>query len=184
MLGRIVLVTVKKWWLVALVFTLALSLTSCSKRRSEYIQPDIGVGYCDDESVGQTDIYVKRSDAQPDLFEIYAVPAYMVEEGFIAQFNVFNANPAYKPLLPEVVMYSGQPIFLGYLNTDELESYTEMAISPADPSTTFLEQETDQFVRCPLPLPGDGVDYEGQVIGARTTRSGKKVSITQLRPRR
>lgn len=171
-MGRIVL-AVKKWWLTALVFTLALSLTSCVRKRSDYIQPDVGVGACDDAQVGQIDLYVKRSDAQPDFFEVYAVPYYLVEEGFIAQFNVFNAQPASKLMQPQIVLYTGQSNFLGYLSTEELEFYNEMAITPSDPSTTFLEQQTDQFVRCALPAPGDGTDYQGNLVGART-RSAKK----------
>jgi hypothetical protein len=103
------------------------------------------------------------------MFEIYAVPAYLNEEGFIAEFNVFNSTPASKMLAQDITLYTNQPNFLGYLSADEVELYNELAITPSDPSTTFLQQQTDQFDRCALPLPGEGTDYNGNVIGARAT---------------
>ena len=182
-MGRFVLANVKKWWLVALVFTLALSLTSCSRRSAEGFVADIGVGPCDsDDGSMQVDIFVRRSPAQANLFEVYAVPAYLSPdvEGQNFQFNAFNRSPAAKNLVPSVTLVTNQSYFLDYVSEDELVFYDELAITPEDPSTDFLNQETDFFVSCNFPVPGDGVDYEGQIIGSRT-RSAKMRSLIRAK---
>ena len=173
----------RKRWLCALVLTLALALTSCQKRKVDYIAPQIGVGPCDDQSVGQFDVYVRMSPAQADMFEIYIVPYYLNDEGFVGQVNAFNAQPAAKLLQPYIIFYTGQTYFIGYLSADEVNYYTELAITPADPSTTFLDQQTDQFVRCAIPQPGDGTDSTGNLQDNRTNpRSAvlwKRITVTR-----
>lgn len=154
MMGRFV-VMMKRWWVLALVFTLALSLTSCSKRKSNLQSANYGFGYCDG-SFGSFDVYVIPSKGSPGMFELSIIPV-QVTAGDIAKIVVLNQNLSYKPMISQVVLQSEAEIFAGYLSEAEVNSYDTLAIIPWDPNqenVTPIEQNNDRDALCALPLPG------------------------------
>ena len=154
MMGKFV-VMMKRWWVLALVFTLALSLTSCSKRKSNLQAADYGFGYCDG-SIGSFDVYVIPSKGSPGLYELSIIPV-SVNAGDIAKIVVLNQSLSYKPMLNQVVLQNEQEIFAGHLTESEVSSYDTLAIIPWDPSqenVTPIEQNNDKDALCALPLPG------------------------------
>ena len=181
-MGRFVLM-MKRWWLIALVFTLALSLTSCSKKVYDLqSSPDYGFGYCDG-TLGNFDVYVARSRQDPSLYELVIVPVQLADPGDIARINIANRNPSYREVVHEVVLNPEEQIFAGYLTEEDLQTYDILAITPFDGSgQTFLEQQTDKEAICNLPLPGDGTpDGTGTTYNAvkRTARGFKSRALMQ-----
>lgn len=173
---------VKRWWLIALVFTLALSLTSCSKHRpDEALQADADYGftYCDG-TIGSFDVYVIRSKQDPTLYELSIIPVNLDAPGDIARINVANRQPNYKEMVHEVVLYPNSEIFGGYLTEADLQTYDILAITPFDGSgQSFLEQQAEKDALCTLPLPGDGTtDGTGTTTtygAVRNMTSGRNV---------
>lgn len=142
-----------RWWIIMLVG--AIALTSCSRSRSTQLQANYGFGYCDG-TLGSFDVYVIQSDAQPDLYELRIVPYQLTAPGDIVAVTVANQSLAYKEIVPQVVLFTDQEIFAGYLTETELLTYDILAITPYQPGVTFLEASPESDAICTLPLPGDG----------------------------
>jgi hypothetical protein len=162
----------KRWWIIALVFTLALSLTSCAKRRPQDLQslPEYGFGYCDG-SIGSFDVYVIRTKQDTSLFELSIIPVNLDQPGDIARINIANKSPSYREVVHEIVLQPNQEIFAGYLTENDLQTYDIVAITPFDGSgATFLEQTAEKEAICTLPLPGDGTP-DGLGYGTPTTQA-------------
>lgn len=151
MMGRVVLM-MKRWWLVALVFTLALSLTSCSRKALQEGTPTYGLAYCDGD-LGSYDVYVYETGN--GLYGVSVIPV-SVNSGDIVSIVVANQSLAYKELQSEVVVNSDREIMAGTLTDTELETYDILAISAWEQGVTFLER-TGAANFCYLPLPGDGL---------------------------
>ena len=161
-MGRIV-VMMKRWWVLALVFTLALSLTSCSKRKKQLQTADYGFGYCDG-TIGSFDIYVIPSKSSPGMYELSIIPVQLDAPGDIAKITIASQNLSYKEVVPQVVLQNEQEIFAGNITESDLQNYEILAITPWEAGVTFLEQETDKDALCSLPLPGTG-DTVGGTAG-------------------
>lgn len=152
--GRIV-VMVKKWWVLALVFTLALSLTSCSsKKRNLNAGNPNGFGYCDG-TLGSFDIYVVASPSNAGLYELSVIPVSLDAPGDIVRVAVANNSLAYKEMVTQVVVNPQQEIFAGYLTVSDLQNYDILAITPYEPGVSFLEGTAEKDAICSVPLPGD-----------------------------
>ncbi len=146
----------KRWWVIALVFTLALSLTSCSRAKQTQLQADYGFGYCDG-SIGSFDVYVIRSQTQPGMYELTVIPVTLQQPGDIVSITVANKSLAYKQMVNQVVINPQQQVFSGYLSDTDLTTYDILAITPYAAGQTFLNAQSDAEALCTLPLPGDGV---------------------------
>ncbi len=155
-MGRIV-VMMKRWWVLALVFTLALSLTSCTKKKSNLFGSDYGFGYCDG-TMGNFDVYVIPSASNSGLFEVSIIPVQVAQEGDIVKVNVLNQGLPYKELVSQVVLQTDQEIFAGFLTEQEINTYDTIAITPYDPNqalqTDFPYQNNEKDAICSLPMPG------------------------------
>jgi hypothetical protein len=154
MMGRVVLM-MKRWWMVALVFTLALSLTSCS-RKALAPQTGYGLGYCDG-TLGSFDVYVYQTSTA-GIYQVSVIPVSLDQPGDIVSITVANASLAYKVLQNQVVLFNDNEILAGTLTDTELELYDQLAITPYDSSgATWLEQAPEKDAVCYLPLPGEGI---------------------------
>jgi len=155
-MGRFV-VMMKRWWVLALVFTLALSLTSCTKKKTNLSGSDYGFGYCDG-TMGNFDVYVIPSTSNPGLYELSIIPIQVATEGEIVKVNVLNSGLPYKEMVSQVVLQTEQEIFAGFLSESELQNYDTLAITPYDPSqainTDFPYQNNNDDAICSLPIPG------------------------------
>ena len=158
MMGRIVSMT-KRWWIVAVVFTLALSLTSCSRRQNLVPLAEYGFGFCDG-TIGSFDVYVIKNRQDPNLFDISIIPVALNAPGDIVSITVANQNLAYRELVTQVVLFNDTEIRAGTLSTSELAQFDILAITPYQPGVTFLEVNSAQDALCDLPLPGDGVNNQ------------------------
>jgi hypothetical protein len=145
----------KRWWMVALVFTLALSLTSCS-RKSLIPQSGYGLGYCDG-TLGSFDVYVYPT-ASSGVYQVSVIPVSLDAPGDIVSITVANQSLQYRELQTQVVLNNDMEILAGTLTDTELEAYDIIAITPYQPGVTFLEATPEKDAVCRLPLPGD----EGQ----------------------
>ena len=159
MKGKVVFM-IKKWWVIVLVFTLALSLTSCAKRKKELLGANYGFAQCDG-NLGNFDVYVIRSESSPTNYDLSIVPAE-VNSGDIASIYVANNRKGFRQLVQQVVLYPDEEINLGLTEAD-LNQYKILAISAYDPSIAFHEQSDEFLTYCQLPLPGDGVAEEDLV---------------------
>lgn len=147
----------KRWWVLALVFTLALSLTSCSKKKTNLQGSDYGFGYCDG-TMGNFDVYVIPSTSNPGLYEVSIIPIQVASEGQVIKVNVLNQGLPYKELVSKVTLITESEIFAGFLTESELNNYDTLAITPYDPNqelqADFTQQNNETDAICSLPLPG------------------------------
>ncbi len=142
----------KRWWMVALVFTLALSLTSCS-RKSLAPQSGRGEGFCQG-SIGTFAIYVWETRT-PGIYQVSIIPKTLDDASDIVSITVAKQNLQYRELQSQVVLNIDNEIFVGTLTDSELENYEMLAITPFQPGVTFLQATPEKDALCRLPLPGD-----------------------------
>ena len=148
-----VMMIVKRWWVLLMVCTLALSLTSCSTKKKASTQ-NYGCRPCDDATMGAFDVYVIPSKTAVGMYELRIIPV-QVENGDIVKVTVANQSLTYKEMVPEVVINSSEEVFGGYLTEADLYTYNILAITPYSSQGTFLEQTPSKAAFCTLPVPGD-----------------------------
>jgi len=104
MKGKIVQM-MHKWWTVALVLTLALSLTSCSSKKRRLLTggQGFGFGYCDG-TLGSFDVYVIPSVGNPGLYAVSIIPVQPAQPGDIIRVAVANSSLAHKVLVDQAVV--------------------------------------------------------------------------------
>jgi len=147
-MGRIVFI-VKKWWVLALVVTLALSLTSCSKKRGD-LQGDFGFGYCDG-TLGSFDVYVIPES--PGTYELVIIP-FQVTPGDIVTIAIVNsATIAFNVVVPETAINPETEISTRITEAD-LANFDVLAIRPATAGQSFIDGNPAADAVCALPLPG------------------------------
>src|SRR5262245_28540127 len=120
----------KRWWVLAVLVTLALSLTSCSKKLpSGGGGLNYGYQFCQG-SMCTFDVYVIPSAADPSLFEVSIIPVSLDAAGDIVSIHVANqASLSYKILTPEVVLNEGEEIAVGNLTANDLDVFNVIAIT-------------------------------------------------------
>lgn len=149
-------VSMKRWWIIAVIFTLSLSLTSCSRSKTTLGAAEFGYGPCDG-TLGAFDVYVIRNRQDPNLFDISVIPVALDAPGDIVTITVANQSLAYRELVPQVSIFNDNEIRAGTLTEAELAQFDILAITPFQAGVTFLEGTADKDAICTLPLPGDGV---------------------------
>jgi hypothetical protein len=146
----------KKWWMIAVVFALALSLTSCGKRSAQNFST-YGINYCDG-SMGSIDVYTVPVVGQPGTFKVVLIPVSLAAPGDVATVTVVNQSSlAYKTLVTQVVLNVEQEITAGVLSEQELNNYDLIAITSFVPGIDFLQANPEKDAICGLPLIGEGV---------------------------
>lgn len=151
---RSMLLWMKRWWVLALVVTLALSLTSCSRRRS--LQTYQGYEECSG-SLGSFDAYVIPARGNPGMYEVSLIPTSVTPYD-IARVVVLNQQLSYRLMVDQVILQPEEQIFVGYLSEAEINQYDSIAIIPWDANQlnlTPIEQNNEKDTVCALPLPGN-----------------------------
>jgi hypothetical protein len=147
--------TVKKWWIIAVVFALALSLTSCSSRARQ----NLAFGINDEciGTMGEIDIYTIPVQGQLGYYKIVIIPATLTSPGDVATITAVNQSTlAYKTLSPEVVLNVDQEITAGFLSETELASFDLIAITSFVGGIDFLSANPAKDAICWTPKVGDG----------------------------
>ncbi len=147
----------KRLWVMALLLTLALSLTSCSSKKQFSGGQDYGYTFCQG-TLGTFDVYVIPSKADPTLYELSIIPVQLDAPGDIVQVSVASQSLSYRQMLPQVVVQEGEEIFGGNLTDNDLNTFNMLAITPFDPSNNFLQSNSEKETICNLPQPGDTGD--------------------------
>lgn len=148
-------IKMKKLLLPVLVLTLALSLTSCSRKNNPSLQNQNEFAYfaCDG-SIGQFDAYLIRSKTNPGLIQLSVIPVTLTNPGDIVSINVANSQLAYKEMVNQVVLFTDKEINAGFLTEQELQTYDRLAVTPFQPGVSFLEVQADRDAVCNVPLLG------------------------------
>lgn len=152
----------KKWWMIAVVFALAMSLTSCSRRKPDGLLSTYGLANCyqplGSYLLGQFDVWTFPVSGQAQTYKVVVIPYALDAEGDVVSINVVNSSSLqYKTLVSEAVVYVDQEIVAGYLSEAELNSYDRIVISSADPAKDFLNANPEKDVSCTLPMVGDDI---------------------------
>lgn len=150
-----VIAMVKKWWVLALVFTLAMSLTSCSSKKRALTG---GGQFPCDGSIGQFDGTLLRSPNNPALFELELIPIKVDRPGDVVSITVANRNADYKDMLSAATLDNDTPIFVGHLTESELRSYPILAIlgvRQGEFGVPFPDRNPEKDAYCILPDPDE-----------------------------
>ena len=150
-----VIVLFKRWWLLAVVFTLALSLTSCA-RKNVVVGGNYGFCRCDDPAMGAFDLWILPSKNASGMYEISIIP-FQVNNGDIVKITVANQSLSYKEMVSQVVLMTSQEVFGGYLTAADIQNYNILAITPYS-QATFLDQNPTKAVFCQMPQPGEVIE--------------------------
>lgn len=146
----------KRWWVLAVLLTLALSLTSCSGGPALNDGSDYGYVQCQG-SLGVFDVYLTPSKADPTLFELSIVPAQVTNPGDIISVTAANSQTlSYRPLVTQATADDNVEIFGGDLTENDLQVFNEIAITSfVDGGTNFLAANSAADAICAIPQPGD-----------------------------
>jgi hypothetical protein len=155
----------KRWWMIALVFTAALSLTSCAKRKVNLQDYSYGYGQCDTSQggypLGQFDVYTIRSASYGGLYELSIIPVVLDLPGDVVMITIANSSLAYKDLVNQVTVMQDSEINAGILTEGDLNTYDVLSIgTPPQPTVPFPDRNFDKDVLCYVPLPGDGINNQ------------------------
>lgn len=160
MKGRFVRM-MKRWWLIALVFTLALSLTSCGKKQAitQDGTQDYGWAACDSDELGQIDVYVVPNYTT-GLYELYVIPVQLIDNGDVVEVHIANQSTQnFKPVIPQATLFNEVEVFATLTYADLYNFDTVGIVSfPATQEEAFtplFQRESAKGVFCELPLPGN-----------------------------
>jgi len=159
-----VIIVVKKWWVLALVLTLALSLTSCSKKRNNglLVQDQVAC----DGGLGEFNLFLLPAQGQVGMYDIFVVPYSVVPLDLvtiaIGQDTGDFAFP-HQVLVKETTVQPDVEIYAGRISQGQLAQFDRFIIAQVFAGTTTFHdnyrQAQQQFrtAVCVLPLPGGTV---------------------------
>jgi hypothetical protein len=156
----------KKWWMIALVFALALSLTSCAKKRET--QSTQGFTQCDSslnqsvQSLGQIDVYTRKIVGQQNRYELIVVPIQLAQPGDVVDIHVVNkASFQFLPMIQGTSLDNNQPLVAGTLTQADIDNFDVVTITYYQPGLDFLSilrgTNPQKANVCTLPYPGDNL---------------------------
>ncbi len=150
----------KKWCMIAVVFALALSLTSCARRKPNGLLSAYGLSNCyqplGSYLLGQFDVWTIPVSGQSDTFKIVVIPYALDAETDVVSIHVVNSSSLeYLPMVAEAVVYLDQEIIAGYLTGSQLGKFDRIVIASATPGVDFLNANPEKDVSCTLPMVGD-----------------------------
>ncbi len=162
MTGRLVFI-MKRWWITALVFTLALSLTSCAKKQLNVQDASYGEASCDG-TLGNFDVYLIASQANgtySGTYQIAIVPVTLDAPGDIVMVTLSNAAvTAYRTLIEQVVVNTDQEVDSTIISAADVQTYDVLAITPYQPGVPFPAQQNQKDTICYLPQLGQGLNSQ------------------------
>jgi hypothetical protein len=143
----------RRWWILALVFTLALSLTSCSSKTSNLQGANYGMTQCDG-SLGSFDVYLIAQNTGD--FQLAIIPVSPSNPGDIVTVNVVDQQSmSYRTLEEQVVINADQEIDFPITAADA-QNYDTLALTLFQPGVSFPDVQSQEDAFCYLPQIGDG----------------------------
>lgn len=155
MLGRKML-SLKKWWMLALVVTLALSLTSCSKKpRNNGLYSGSEIDCAGDD----WSFYVALQ-AQGNYYYLVIEPYSLNQEGDFSQIAIAQGTFGVTAIDIDVLktytgMYSGRQIVVGPLDYSKLDGSWNLVmwqygVNGITDLLSFLYSSGGKATSCPL----------------------------------
>jgi len=152
----------KRWWITALVFTLALSLTSCAKKSLNIQAYAYGQLPCDG-TLGNFDVYLiagQTGSTYNGSYMLAIVPITLDDPGDIISVTITNSSLAYRTLIDQVVVNPSQEIDAGPLTDADINTYDILALTPYQAGVPFAGQENGKDAICYIPRLGDGLSQQ------------------------
>jgi hypothetical protein len=141
--------TVNKWWVLVLVATLALSLTSCGKKRSSWLTS--GGGYECDGPMGYFGVSTIPYGNQ-GMYQVRLIVFQPDLERDEVSVTLTDSNTgAYRTLINGLSIQSNQEIVVGLVSQSELQTYDTLSVTPVVQSGTWSNQVADKYTDCDLP---------------------------------
>lgn len=142
--------TVNKWWVLVLVATLALSLTSCGKKRSSWLMSGSDVE-CDGELgyFGVSVVPIGKGLYEVRLVVFESDPNYPVTIAVADSYSQAHRVLASDLTLQNDTQYGGWTI-----TQSELDSYDTISITPYTGNGSWRNQQVGNlYTECDLPYP-------------------------------
>ena len=147
--------TMKKWWVLAVVVVLAMTFTSCSSRNRQLLGYQ-AYAYCQ----GDRWSFEVAIEAEGNYYNLIINPIDNVEQGDIVGLYMSDASSGadYLPLKENIPFYDGGVFKIRGLSLDEFNRYEALGLVPWDGVTSYPEHIANgsEGTFCALPYPGDG----------------------------
>ncbi len=147
-MGRSVIVMMKKWWILAVVLTLALSLTSCSGGSDTSLQ---GSAQTCTGNQGTFDLVL--NSAGNGTYNLELDPEEVTQEGIITEIALVDSSGDYKVVDQEESLFSGRPVNISNIAASDLQNFSYLVIANYNPQVKFLQMTNPEF--CTLPFGGN-----------------------------
>lgn len=142
--------TVNRWWVLALVATLALSLTSCGMKRSSYLTS--GGAECDGNESGKPSMGYFSVSTAPygNDIAIYitvlepAVPGDQVSVVLLGDGTVRELSGVH-------TLAAGSRFFAGTITQEEWQTFDTVSIEDALNGILWKDSNPEKITECALP---------------------------------
>jgi len=142
---------VKKWWILALVLTLALSLTSCSSsKKNRGLLSGGGNTIACDGTLGQFDVTVSPTNTA-DLFILSIIPTQNVTSGDLVQVAIGNSQNIFRTVVNSAVVFPGVEM-TAFITQNDLNSFNIVAIQLGI-NANFTQPQFSENASCQLINP-------------------------------
>ena len=137
---------IKKWWILVVVATLALSLTSCGKKRSRLMSGELP---CEGElgSFALSTLPYGRGTVQLIVYVDY------LDYDTDLTLTLFDSQTGSNEFLTNVRTVEGAKLVYN-IPESYVYDFDELRITPTDNSRPWSSQSPTIFADCELPLPG------------------------------
>ncbi len=155
---RTMIAVIKRWWVLALVCTLALSLTSCSKKKKDIQGNDYGFSdKCSSSSadgqIGRFEVYVFPSETRKGMYDISIMPVELERPGYPVKIYLFNQSTLQHDELKSEYVLTDKEITLGPISEADLSAFDSIYIVQHEAGVSFLDMTPEKEALCELPLP-------------------------------
>jgi len=138
------------------VFTLALSLTSCSGGTDSLQSGNAGQLTCNG-SKGSFTLILNQTGY--GTYDLEIDPNTATPEGILTQIAFVDTSGDTKVVDPEESLFSGRPVHISNVNIDDLQNFSYLVMATYNPNLKFLQMTAPTF--CKLPFPGDSSSSNG-----------------------
>lgn len=156
MKGRLVNM-VKKWWVLVLVMTLAMSLTSCGSKKKTNLTSAQGWTECSG-TLGDFFVIVEKSPGRAGFYDLYVEVVQAAQDGDFAAVSIYSGGGSPRVLDSQLGLYTGEENYVGSITEQQLYDYDEVLLTgvPTNATGPVALQSSSAFTSCDLPQLGDG----------------------------
>lgn len=155
MKGRL-LVMVKKWWVLVLVMTLAMSLTSCGRKKNTNLLGSNGWTWCSGD-MGDFFVITEVAAGRAGFYDVWVEVDAAAADGDLVSIAITQGG--YYPQVKQsnVTVYSGAQIYLGQITENDLYSFDTVEIKgvPQNSGGVAYPYQQSAMTECDLPFIGD-----------------------------